>query len=327
MRCLALADFLRKLGARCVFAGTQETLSTVPALARSCHDWIGLPSPGDALALTDAVLRNSYGDVDCLVVDHYGWGAVQETVCRVWANKILVIDDLADRKHDCDLLLDQTFGRDAADYAGLVPSHCKKIVGARYALLREEFTMARPAALKRRSSGTLGRVLISMGLTDAVNASALVLSGIVLSGLSLQIDVVLGESAPHLPSIRSLIRSLGDRANDKVKLHVGTEAISELMTSADMAFGAAGTSSWERCCLGLPTVLISVAPNQEKIASELANANAAISLGQFCKISGASVADIISSLNSMPRRLIEIANSAANVCDGRGVHRISELLR
>ena len=137
MRCLTLADALRDAGWSCAFATAAESSAMVPALARSGHATIDIASD-DAGELGACV-----GHADLLIVDHYGLGAVFEGRARDWAGQVLVIDDLPNRPHDCDLLLDQTAGRGAGDYAGMVPDHCRLLLGADHALLRPQFLSAR----------------------------------------------------------------------------------------------------------------------------------------------------------------------------------------
>jgi UDP-2,4-diacetamido-2,4,6-trideoxy-beta-L-altropyranose hydrolase len=315
MRCLALANALRSGGAKCSFACSQQTPVSVPALVSSGHRYIELDDPADA----ETLCRALPGGCDWLVVDHYGWNAAHEARCRPWARNILVIDDLADRPHDCDLLLDQTAGRAVSAYGGLVPAASAVLVGSQYALLRPEFAAARPTSLARRTPNPLKRILVSLGLSDPLNATQTILQGIIESRLPLTVDVVLGPSAPGLSAVRSLV----DRHRDAFVLHVGTEAMAELMTRADLCFGAAGSTSWERCCLGLPTVLTVIADNQREIAGRLVGEGAAISLGFASELTPAAVAGTLHKLNCDPMALAGLATRSAVICDGRGAQRIA----
>jgi UDP-2,4-diacetamido-2,4,6-trideoxy-beta-L-altropyranose hydrolase len=323
MRCLALANALRDAGAACWFVGMAETLATVPELARSGHSWIEVSAPGDGGAMLHAIATGGPSSCDWLVVDHYGWNAADESQCRGWARNILVIDDLVDRPHDCDLLLDQTFGRTGAEYEGLVSAKCKMLTGAFYALLRPEFVAARPSSLKRRANGRLDRVLISMGLTDPTGATIVLVRQLLKSGLPLKIDVVLGASAPHLDEVKWIAR-----ANEgALEVHAGTAAMAKLMSDADVAFGAAGSTSWERCCVGLPSVLLVLADNQKEIADRLAAASAAIHLGKIEDIEPVAAVHVLNDLQKAPQLLVEMARSAAAICDGRGVRRVAMRLQ
>ena len=206
-----------------------------------------------------------------LVVDHYGRGAAFEHGCRPWAATILVIDDLADRRHCVDRLLDQTHGREEADYRLLTGPDCRLLLGARFALLRPQFQAYRPGALARRGSdGPAQRLLVSFGATDSGGATMLALQGVALGCPGLQVDVVVGSFSRN----RDEIDHLAARLSPAVTVHRSVSDMASLMTDADFAIGAAGGTSWERCCLGLPTLVVVTADNQRDIARSLAAAGA-----------------------------------------------------
>lgn len=319
MRCLALADELRRNGAECIFAHAGDTWNTVPALGLSGHASVELPNSHD----TDALSRSVPGGCDWLVVDHYGWNSSDEAGCRPWARHILVIDDLADRPHDCDILLDQTYGRSVSAYDKLAPAGCDLLLGSRYALLRPEFAAARPLSLARRAPSQLQRILVSVGFTDPANVTETVLEGIVGSSLPLMTDVVLGSSAPSLSRVRSIVET----HHHTMTLHVDTSSMAELMSKADFCFGAAGSSSWERCCLGLPTALTIVAGNQIEISERLMDSGAIIALGLAKDLSSGDIAKLLQTISHDPGRLVDLTSRSANICDGRGVQRVGMRLQ
>lgn len=313
-RCLALAQALTTAGWRCAFAGATETLATVPALAQ--WPFIALPpasrdgGSGEAAALAAAA-----GRPDLLVVDHYGRGAAFETDCRAFACTVLAIEDLPDRRHDCDLLLDVAPDRVAADYHGRVPPECRLMLGPSYALLRNEF------AVRRAEAGPLcgsGRLLVSVGATDASNATAVVLAGLERSRLpdGSAVDVALTTAAPHLPEIRRRVAE----SRHRVALHVDPPSMSALMAGAYLAVGAGGSAAWERCCLGLPTILLTLADNQLLNARALARCGAALTLD--APLNPTSVARAVSDLAAEPDRLRAMAMAARRLCDGRGAGRV-----
>ncbi|MGQ0654641.1 MAG: UDP-2,4-diacetamido-2,4,6-trideoxy-beta-L-altropyranose hydrolase [Betaproteobacteria bacterium] len=205
------------------------------------------------------VVEDAATAVDWLVVDHYDLDAAWERAARRSAKRILAIDDL-DRAHDCDVLLDQNYFRDPwARYEGRVPQRARRLLGPRYALLRPEFAQAQ----KRPRDGTVRRVLISFGGVDAGNDTARAI--LAVRPLSLAADIVLGEANPHAAEIERLC------GNDPAfTIHRPAGNMAELMQRADLALGAGGTTAWERCCLGLPTIQLAVAPNQEAPTQALA---------------------------------------------------------
>jgi UDP-2,4-diacetamido-2,4,6-trideoxy-beta-L-altropyranose hydrolase len=315
VRCLALADALRAAGWCCAFASAPGTAEAVPALARSGHRLIELADPAREAASLKLALHQG---CDLLVVDHYRRDAEFESACRPWASRILVIDDLASRRHDCELLLDPTLGRQAADYAPLAPETCRMLLGPDFALLRPQFLAARPAALKRRTSQhTIRRILVSLGGTDPSNLTGKVLRGIVLSGVEAAIDVVLGGTAPHLEEVRALAAA----SPLATSVHTAVEDMASVMSNADLAVGAAGTTSWERCALGLPSLMLVIADNQELVAQSLDQAGAAACLGRHETVTEERLAAEVRTLATNPSRLDAMAARAADLCDGRGTQR------
>jgi UDP-2,4-diacetamido-2,4,6-trideoxy-beta-L-altropyranose hydrolase len=290
----------------------------VPALLSSKHRRREVADANSAQELISSVPEGC----DLLIVDQYTWNAAIERQCRPWAKRIAVIDDLADRSHDCDILLDQTYGRNAQDYSGLVPNGAAIIVGSDYALLRPEFAAARSLAIKRRRSAKLARVLIAVGLTDPANSTSIVMDGIIESGLPIQGDVALGESSPHIDAVRDKAR----RYPGLFSLHTNSSRMAELMTCADFSFGAAGSTSWERCSLGLPTAFVIAAANQEKSAENLTGAGAGINLGASSTLTASMIASVLRNLSKAPDELVRMAESAWKICDGRGAARVAARL-
>lgn len=312
-RCLTLARALADAGWEIAVASRPETFSIVPVAAG--FRTILLDGPADKEA--DAI-HAAAGSADLLVVDHYGRDAVFERIARVWARRILVIDDLADRPHDCDFLLDQTHGRQAADYLALVPEHCRLLLGAGYALLRPQFAQRRAQALARRESGKVEHLLIAMGATDPDDLTGRVQEGISETGLAITADVVLSPAAPYLDAVRRRAERMTG-----VRILTGVDDMAELMTSADLAIGAGGTTSWERCCLGLPTLLVVTAENQRLIAAELERSRAVVVLRDHTP---AAIGASLDTIRRSPETLLEMSRASFAICDGRGAARMLEVL-
>lgn len=319
VRCLALADALAASGWRCALASGAAASAVVPALEGCGHERLELDCAADAEAST---LAGRWPEgCDLLVVDHYGRDAAFEGACRPWARRVMVIDDLADRAHDCDALLDQAPGRRAEDYGALVPGGCRLLLGPRYALLRPQFAAARGAALKRRrAGGPVRRILVSLGATDPDNVTATVLEGLARAGVAAEVEVVMGAGAPHLAAVRAQAGALSGKI--PVTVTVGAGNMAALMAAADIAVGAAGTASWERCCLGLPAVVLVVAENQRAGAKALAGAGAARILEAPAGITATHVAAAVDDLCRSADERRRMALAAADLCDGRGVARV-----
>ena len=309
MRCIALADGLTTAltarGWRCSFVVAEPGAETVRRLAPR-HSVLALPQT----AALDAASLKSQSGCDLLIVDHYGWSAGQERACRGWARRILVIDDLCDRDHDCDVLLDVSLERTRADYAAYVPPACQVLTGPGYALLRAEFARQRMSAQREPVKAAVERVFVNFGLSDVPNYSERTLEALAAMPFNGRVDLVLGRDAPHLARVQAARRS-------NAQLHVEPADIASLMAAADFAIGAGGGSAWERCCLGLPSLVVSGAPNQDHNARTLA-ARGACELAQ-----DADFAAALARLLRDPQRVAQMALIAATVTDGRGAQRMT----
>ena len=319
MRCCSLAEHFIAAGWSVGFASSAESRIIV----RQLSDRTEVLEGSDQRSLdAEALALRWPSGCDLLVVDHYSLDARFEGTCRGWADRIVVVDDLADRPHDCDLLIDSTFGRAAADYAGLVPVSTPVLAGADYALLRPEFAARRQESLARRAALVkVERVLVSLGLTDLGAITARVVRLLLDSAPALSIDVVLGPAVPSRATLEEFAAH-----SPRLCLHVDPPDMAALMAKADVAIGAGGTTSWERCCLGLPTVLLVLADNQKMIAYELARAGAAVRVEQCGEPDPSAIAEALVALAADPDRLREMSRRAAAICDGKGAERAYEYI-
>lgn len=341
MRCLTLADELTRQGHECWFICREHpahlgeviiskgySLSLLPATTatpqqqkNSVSDdyacWLGVPLQEDANQTLDAI---STLNPDWLVVDHYALDAQWERTLSSAVGKIMVIDDLANRPHECSLVLDQNLGRVVADYDGLLPSDCQRLIGPRYALLRPEFSTLREQSLARRKNPELKRILISLGGVDRTNVTGRILSAIDDSLLpdNTELDIIMGPSAPYLKEVRQQAEQLPFKAT----VSVNVQDMAERMCLADLSIGAAGGSSWERCCLGLPTVLLAIAKNESMVSHALTDQGAVIPLNIDCLEVNAKSA-LATSLETAIGNLGRIIDRALVITDGRGSSRVT----
>jgi len=311
MRCLTLANTFAAHGAKITFACSKQTAATVPALVTSGHTICELdPQPSD----TQHWPKQSTWDL--AVVDHYQIGYEQEKFLRPSARSILVIDDLANRRHECDFLLDQTIGRTAEDYRELVAPETQLLIGPQFALLRPEFANARHGALlRRKNSDHFGKLVISLGMTDVGGITARVVRAALDANLDYDIDIITGSAAKDLPVLRQLANS-----NSKLSLHVDNGDVCRLFMGADLAIGGGGTTSWERCCLGLPSLIIVLAPNQELIARNLSDKGAALIVSD----QHSAIVGQLRNIYENPDLRHNMISAAAAVCDGLGALRVTE---
>jgi UDP-2,4-diacetamido-2,4,6-trideoxy-beta-L-altropyranose hydrolase len=329
MRCLTLAHALQKKGHEVSFVCREheghltQKISTegfevfsLPSSKRLNESsslehahWLGEDWKKDAVQTLEVMESLS---PELLIVDHYALDVEWEKKLRGKVSKIFVIDDLADREHDCDFLLDQTYGRECCDYEKLVPTFCQLLLGSEYALLRPEFYEWRERSLERRERPTLKNILVSMGGVDPDNYTESVLSSLARSNLNtnITVTVVLGKNSPHINKVREFAAKMP--FDTQVLTEVNNMA--EIMTYSDLAIGASGATTWERCCLGLPTLSIILAENQKTIARNLER------VGAQRVVEAEKVEDLLKSLTV--NNLKKMAFAAAQLVDGKGAGRI-----
>jgi UDP-2,4-diacetamido-2,4,6-trideoxy-beta-L-altropyranose hydrolase len=329
MRCLVLADALKARGARTAFLARDLHEGLAAEVRAAGHRLLALPAlePAAARARTASAAepafdwaRDAEGSCgqlaqrepwDWLVADHYGIDARWEKAARRCATRIWVIDDLADRRHDCDALLDQGFDEDAAArYAGLVPPRCRLLLGPRFALLRKEILEARRRARPR--DGRVRRLLVFFGGTDAGNHTALALEAARSAvPAQVQIDVVAGSGNPRLAALEAQCASMAN-----ARLHVQTRRMAELMEGADLALGAGGVAALERCAVGLPSIVAIVADNQRRGMQHLARQGAILLAGAQGEVSATAYAERLAYALGHPDAVRELAARASEVMQG-----------
>lgn len=340
MRCMTLAEELHRQGHQCLFicrnheghladlisqkgfelrllpSPVQSGIFETQEAALAHSDWLGVPWQTDAKQTLEVLVIYK---ADWLIVDHYALDAKWECQLAEAVDQIMVIDDLADREHECAVLLDQNLGRESADYDALVPSNCIKVIGSQYALLRPEFAELRAASLERRRTPELKRILISLGGVDRSNVTGEVLKALSNSTLPIEteLDIVMGRSAPHLEAVNQQALELPFQAT----VSVGVNDMAERMCRADLAIGAAGGTAWERCCLGLPSILLILADNQVSGTKALVHAGAAITPEKSASIPSALLSTLSSLMNNC-ESLTKMVHAGAQLTDGQGAARI-----
>lgn len=334
MRCLTLAEELRERGGECFFVSREHhgnllklirqrkfQAVCLPLAESDSLSWLGAPWEVDA-DQTIAALRTI--SPRWLIVDHYAIAEQWEQVVRPFCGGVMVIDDLANRPHLCDLLLDQNLGRSKGDYRGYLNTSCKLFVGPKYALLHPDFAQWREYSLaRRRTRSCFGNLLITMGGVDANNATGLIIEALASCQLPPEstITIVMGSTAPWLQQVSNKLTLLPW----KTELKVGVNNMAQLMAKADLCIGAAGSSSWERCVLGLPSILVCLADNQKSVIEALSSYGAAISLDlEILQERGSDILDrLLMQAQELTPNMIE---KAILVTDGEGRKLLAEQL-
>ncbi|WP_210498442.1 UDP-2,4-diacetamido-2,4,6-trideoxy-beta-L-altropyranose hydrolase [Vibrio crassostreae] len=324
MRCLVLADALKKQGYSIYFACLPQPgdmLSYIegrdfhvlrlkapnepitPRYEADYPAWLQRPELDDALDFVQVV-----GSADLVITDHYAIGkAWQSHIQHALECFVVAIDDLA-REHDADLIIDQTLGRDANDYVG----RARPLVGSEYAMLAPNFASLREFAYSRTQPETKTKVLVSMGGIDNPNATLKSLKSLV-GNVNAHFTVLLSPRAPHYQEVKAWCQ----RQNEVQ--HQDFEAdMASLMLEHDIAIGAPGTTSWERACLGLPSILIPLADNQKMICEQLTVHGAILKV---------ALDDIDTQLLLTYQKALsqwnDLYTSNLKLCDGLGIRRIA----
>lgn len=340
MRSLALANHLKKYaGATCLFISRENgvsffenkitqlghMLSLIPELSNSISPehlphsaW--LPHGQDLDAEFCLKILTDKQKPDWLIIDHYAIGKRWETKMRKRANNILVIDDLADREHDCDILLDQNLGNKKEKYRSLSPNS-KLLLGPKYALLREDFTtLARKKIIQKKP---INRINICFGGIDSTGHTLATLKAAIgIETFTPQIDIIINKNNKDLGDIKNIAKK---RKN--ISIYVSPNNIAKILSRADLAIGAGGSMSWERSCLGIPSLAIGVANNQTAILSELFQGGYAVGFEYMPHPDEIKIQESIKSLINSPTPLYRIAKRSRSLVDGNGTRRVADLLQ
>lgn len=312
MRCLSTARELADRGCEVAFASAAGSADLVPALADAGLPVLDAEMPGH-LPLPE----HWNGRCDGLVVDLYDATPDDERLMHKRCTAMASYGELLHRKHACDILIDQNMGRHGELHADRVDGDCRFLLGPAYFAARPEFSQLRFAALKRREDAPLKRVLVTMGLTD-LDAISLRLARAVLDNSALDVEVILGPAAASRDPLTEMAAS-----EPRLTVSVGVSDVGARMAAADLAIGAGGGTAFERCILGLPSLVCSLAENQSALARALDEAGAAILVDAGDNLD----ADIARALQELtPERLTHLSQTAADLCDGRGAERIADAL-
>jgi UDP-2,4-diacetamido-2,4,6-trideoxy-beta-L-altropyranose hydrolase len=345
MRCLTLADALTERGGECQFICREHEGNLLEYIRQRGFATYGIPVQSDDSVLaakkegdnsnniprlgadwaTDAAQsRVGAGEtaVDWLIVDHYKLDARWERELRPLCYQLMVIDDLADRPHDCDLLLDQNYYCNQNQrYQGLLPEHCVSILGPGYVLLRQEFH-ARRQQLRMRN-GTIERILVFFGGSDPTNQTEIVLKALEqLNRPELSVDVVVGPTNPNRESIRTIC----DRI-PCATYHCNVSNMAELIAKADLGIGAGGSAMWERCYLGLPTITVVFADNQLRTTEDVAGLGAIEYLGWSDSLATEDYARAVLDAIVNPQRVKQISDAACRVVTGGSTSAVVNAMR
>lgn len=342
MRCLTLADALAEAGADCQFicrAHSGNLADLIYQRGYRVHllpfdaNWVGSEQPTLAHAAwlgsdwkTDAEQsKRILSETICnwLIVDHYALDQKWELALKPCCRQLMAIDDLADRPHACDLLLDQNWhGYHAPDrYDTLVAPSTTRLLGPDYALLKPEYGRLRSLISSR--DGRVRRILVFMGGSDPSNQTAKALQALMTKDLSsLSVDVVIGTNHPDPIGIAALA---GLRPATTV--HQNLPNLADLMAYADLMISGGGSTTWERMCLGLPCLVISIAENQTPIQKQLAESGFSRFLGEMAQVKMDEITDAVRWAISHPSELAQQSKACQTMVSGSGAAIVANFLK
>jgi UDP-2,4-diacetamido-2,4,6-trideoxy-beta-L-altropyranose hydrolase len=262
---------------------------------------------------TQYLFETHIHSVDFLIVDHYGLDKKWEASLKPFTKKLMVIDDLANRKHVCDFLLDQNLYLNYQDrYKNLVPPECKQLLGPNYVLLREEFI---EASRQKRIRNEIHNILVFFGGTDPTNETVKALDALALLDNNIKINVVVGSSNTR----KDQIREYCDRYPNFF-FHCQVSNMAELMNEADLAIGAGGTTTWERCYLGLPSITIIVADNQIELTDAVSKFGASVNLGFSHEVTSNQIFEAVKDLIEHPKKVQLLSERASKLVNHKIVN-------
>lgn len=344
MRCMVLAEELKNQGAECTFVCSDSDGNLINQIRdhgfivysiRSQHlgsAALDKSNKDNSIALNIPIYDEKYDAeqtiflvasqiFDWVVVDHYGLGKKWDVLIKPIYRKLMVIDDLANRRHDCDLLLDQNYYKNPHKrYQKLVPESCVCLLGPKYVLLRREFIEAKKNL--RARTGEIRRVLVFFGGSDPTNETKKILIALKRVTLNrIEVDVVVGGTNPHNAIIQAMCKDMVG-----VNFYLNVSNMAELISEADIAIGAGGSSIWERCYLGLPSIISVVASNQLETASDVASLCAIEYLGNSEALSPEDYATAISKFIESPNYLKSMSAAGMHMVNRVGTYDVIDVM-
>lgn len=335
-RCLNLAYELKRRGAKCNFISQdmpEYFISQIKSQGHSHYslraanhfpafnkDPIGLSCPAESqLADAQKTLNLIADDIqDWIVVDHYSLDINWELRVKCSSKRLMVIDDMANRQHACELLLDQNMqDKKQSRYREKVGQNCKTLLGPKFALLRSEFSELHKVALER--SGQIHRILIFFGGVDSKNHTIEAMNALINLRIEVSVDVVIGLQHPFIDDVKKLC------SQHAFSLHIQTKRMAELILQSDLCIGSGGVITWERCCLGLPSLTYAIAENQEEVV-RVAALNGLIYAPNPTDFLGDSIELHLRVLLENQNILKLISSNGINAVDGNGAKRVAQAM-
>ncbi|WP_430790867.1 UDP-2,4-diacetamido-2,4,6-trideoxy-beta-L-altropyranose hydrolase [Virgibacillus flavescens] len=332
MRCLTIADSLKNRGDQVTFICRNHIGHLSELIKEKGYDvlklvnvrdntqsieseffhtnWLGTSEDED-LSETVQELKKQHLKFDWIVIDHYAIGKTWHKKIRKFIPNIMVIDDLADREHDCDILLDQNYFQNQYErYTNLVPNDCKQLIGPKYSLLRDEFSELHDV---EKSGNTPKTAIIFYGGSDPTNETIKAINAV--NKFDIHVHVVVGPSNFLKDEIKNLCK------DKNINFHYNINYMAQLMQKADFAICAGGSTTWERYCVGTPAILTAVAYNQIELCENVGKLGIDYYLGTHDTIREEDIKQQVVSFLHMDAN---VGKKAKKIVDGKGKTRVLE---
>ena len=319
MRCMALADTLQK-NFEINFITRSLEGSLISDIQKKGFGIFRFYSNSEKInekndaQKTISLIKKHSGSKNILIVDNYQLSKKWETDVKPFVHKLIVIDDLSNRSHNCDLLIDQNLHTKVNGlYKGLIPSNCIKLIGPKFSMIRKEFRMMRKSVKPR--TFPIKKILVSFGGSDTKNQTSVALNSIKKMNGKINVDVVVGKANKCKKTLKIFCNK-----NKHFTYHEQIDNIADLMLSSDLSIGSSGSTTWERCCLGLPAIVSISSNDQRDIANSLSRKKCIINLGDVKKLKESSYINVITNLKKNDLR--NMSKNSMSLVDGNGTQRI-----
>ena len=319
MRCMALADTLQK-NFEINFITRSLEGSLISDIQKKGFGIFRFYSNSEKInekndaQKTISLIKKHSGSKNILIVDNYQLSKKWETDVKPFVHKLIVIDDLSNRSHNCDLLIDQNLHTKVNGlYKGLIPSNCIKLIGPKFSMIRKEFRMMRKSVKPR--TFPIKKILVSFGGSDIENQTSVALNSIKKMNGKINVDVVVGKANKCKKTLKIFCNK-----NKHFTYYEQIDNIADLMLSSDLSIGSSGSTTWERCCLGLPAIVSISSNDQRDIANSLSRKKCIINLGDVKKLKESSYINVITNLKKNDLR--NMSKNSMSLVDGNGTQRI-----
>ena len=319
MRCMALADTLQK-NFEINFITRSLEGSLISDIQKKGFGIFQFYSNSEKInekndaQKTISLIKKHGGKKNILIIDNYQLSKKWETYVKPFVHKLIVIDDLPNRSHKCDLLIDQNLHTKVNGlYKGLIPSNCIKLIGPKFSMIRKEFRMMRKSVKPR--TFPIKKILVSFGGSDTKNQTSVALNSIKKMNGKINVDVVVGKANKCKKTLKIFCNK-----NKHLTYYEQIDNIADLMLSSDLSIGSSGSTTWERCCLGLPAIVSISSNDQRDIANSLSRKKCIINLGDVKKLKESSYINVITNLKKNDLR--NMSKNSMSLVDGNGTQRI-----